>query len=85
MGGGYKTAFQRNPEWTYKQVAGYGAEVRSGILVVQNCYEWKEIEKFSFYDVVISRVRRLNICQRFWLVMQEIARVLKPDGICCII
>ena len=80
MGGSYKPLFNET-EWTYTgmdMVQGSGVDI-----VVQNCYEWKEIEN-SVYDVVISG-QAFEHMPYFWLVMQEIARVLKPDGICCII
>ena len=80
MGGSYKPLFNET-EWTYTgmdMVQGPGVDI-----VVQNCYEWKEIEN-AVYDVVISG-QAFEHMPYFWLVMQEIARVLKSDGICCII
>ena len=50
MGGSYKPLFNET-EWTYTgmdMVQGSGVDI-----VVQNCYEWKEIEN-AVYDVVIS-------------------------------
>lgn len=80
MGGSYKALFDE-PAWDYTGmdlVPGAGVDI-----VVRDCYEWKEIEG-AIYDVVISG-QAFEHMPYFWLVMQEIARVLKPDGICCII
>jgi SAM-dependent methyltransferase len=52
-------------------------------LVVENPYKWDMLENDSF-DVVISGQAFEHI-EFIWLTMQEIARVLKPNGFCCII
>ncbi len=80
MGGSYKPLFDE-PAWVYTGmdlIHGPGVD-----LVVRDCYNWKEIED-AVYDVVVSG-QAFEHMPYFWLVMQEIARVLKPDGICCII
>ena len=52
-------------------------------IVPQNIYEWKEIENDQF-DVIISGQAFEHI-EFFWITMQEIVRVLKKDGLVCII
>lgn len=80
MGGSYKALFDE-PMWIYTgldMVQGPNVDI-----IVEDCYNWKEIEK-STYDIVISG-QAFEHMPYFWLVMEEIARVLKPDGICCIV
>lgn len=80
MGGSYKALFGE-PAWNYTGMdAVHGAGVD---IVVSDCYRWNEIESAA-YDVVISG-QAFEHMPYFWLVMQEITRVMKPDGICCII
>jgi SAM-dependent methyltransferase len=52
-------------------------------LVPANAYNWNEIRSGS-YDVVISGQAFEHI-EFFWLTMSEMVRVLKKDGIICII
>ncbi len=52
-------------------------------IVLKNPYNWSEIETDS-YDIVISGQAFEHI-EFFWLTMAEMARVLKKDGILCII
>ena len=52
-------------------------------LVVENPYKWDELQNDSF-DVVISGQAFEHI-EFPWLTMQEISRVLKPNGLCCVI
>ena len=49
----------------------------------ENAYKWKEIED-NVFDIVISGQSFEHI-EFFWLTMAEIARVLKPGGLVCII
>ncbi len=80
MGGSYRPIFNEE-KWKYTGMdMAPGANVD---IVVKDCYDWKEI-KDSDYDVVISG-QAFEHMPYFWLVMEEISRVLKPDGICCII
>ena len=63
-------------KWTYT-----GLDLRKGNnvdIVVENSYEWSEIEDES-YDVVVSGQAFEHI-EFFWLTLEEIKRVLKPDG-----
>ena len=67
--------------WEYK-----GLDLKEGNnvdIVVEDPYDWKEIESNSF-DVVISG-QALEHIQFFWLTLEQINRVLKPGGLCCII
>lgn len=80
MGGSYRLLFSE-PAWSYTgmdMAQGPGVDI-----VVGDGYNWKEIAG-AVYDVVISG-QAFEHMPYFWLVMQEVARVLKPDGICCII
>lgn len=80
MGGSYRPVF-REKKWEYTgmdMVQGANVDI-----VVGDCYDWKEI-KSAEYDVVISG-QAFEHMPYFWLVMEEVKRVLKPDGICCII
>jgi SAM-dependent methyltransferase len=52
-------------------------------LVVKNPYVWEEIYNCS-YDLVISG-QVFEHMEFPWLTIREIARVLKPGGLCCII
>jgi SAM-dependent methyltransferase len=52
-------------------------------LVLKNPYDWDEIETDTF-DVIISGQAFEHI-EFFWITMAEIARVLKKDGLLCII
>jgi len=63
-----------------------GLDMSEGLnvdIVVKNPYSWSEVASEK-YDVVISG-QALEHAKFPWLVMQEIYRVLKPNGICCII
>ena len=68
-------------KWTYQ-----GMDLKEGNnvdIVVKDPYDWKEIEK-NAYDVVVTG-QALEHMEFFWLTMEEINRVLKPGGLCCII
>ena len=68
-------------KWTYQ-----GVDLIEGNnvdIVVENGYDWQEIEDES-YDVIISGQAFEHI-EYFWLTMEQIKRVLKKDGIICII
>lgn len=67
--------------WTYE-----GLDLKEGNnvdIVVKDPYDWIEIEDES-YDVVISGQAFEHI-EFFWITIEEINRVLKPNGLCCII
>ncbi|WP_298523224.1 class I SAM-dependent methyltransferase [uncultured Methanobrevibacter sp.] len=68
-------------KWTY-----HGLDLSEGNnvdIVVKDPYNWREIEDES-YDVIISGQAFEHI-EYFWLTMEQIKRVLKKDGIICII
>ena len=67
--------------WTYE-----GLDLRDGNnvdIIIKNPYNWEEIEDDS-YDVVICG-QTLEHVEFFWKTMEEISRILKPGGLCCII
>lgn len=78
--GSYKHLFD-SENWNY-----IGVDVSPGKnvdIVLKNPYSWEEIQS-NFVDVLISGQAFEHI-EYFWITMLEISRVLKPDGICCII
>lgn len=80
VNGTYRSLFLKRP-WNYKgidMVAGNNVDI-----VLRTPYIWKEISSESA-DVVISGQAFEHI-QYFWITMLEVARVLKPGGICCIL
>ncbi len=79
-GGAYRGYFDSSP-WTYRGVdmsAGKNVDI-----VLHDPYNWREVRSGSA-DVVISGQAFEHI-EFFWLTMLEIARVLKPGGLCCLI
>jgi len=69
------------PSWSYQ-----GMDITAGNnvdIVLKNPYRWCEVKTKSV-DVIISGQAFEHI-EFFWLTTLEIARVLKPGGICCII
>jgi SAM-dependent methyltransferase len=80
INGSYRSLFEVN-KWQY-----HGLDVAAGKnvdIVIKDIYRWKEI-RYNTYDVVISGQAFEHI-EYFWLTMQEIARVMKTGGLCCII
>lgn len=80
VNGSYKPLFE-NPLWKY-----HGLDTAAGKnvdIIVKDNYKWNEISDSSF-DVVISGQAFEHI-EYPWLTMQEISRVLKKDGLICII
>jgi len=80
VNGSYRSLFSRR-SWRY-----VGADIQSGAnvdIVLGDHYRWRQIRSDS-YDVVVSGQAFEHI-PFFWLTMQEIARVLKPGGLCCIV
>ncbi|MBI1889904.1 MAG: methyltransferase domain-containing protein [Burkholderiales bacterium] len=79
--GSYKPLFKDFTNWKYQgvdMVAGNNVDI-----VLQDPYDWKQIDSNSV-DVVISGQAFEHI-EFFWITMLEVARVLRPGGICCII
>lgn len=80
IGGSYRTIFDEE-KWGYT-----GIDLLPGKnvdIVLSDPYNWLEIESSSS-DVFISGQTFEHI-EYFWQTMLEIARVLKPGGLCCII
>jgi SAM-dependent methyltransferase len=79
VNGSYKGYFGESC-WTYR-----GIDLSKGPnvdIVLDDPYHWREVESGSA-DVVISGQAFEHI-EFFWLTMLEIARVLKPQGLCCL-
>lgn len=80
IGGTYKGFFD-SPAWRY---IGVDLEPNKNVdIVLSESYNWREIES-STIDVLISGQTFEHI-EYFWLTIIEIARILKPGGLCCII
>ena len=80
VNGSYRRYFEVST-WTYRGIdmaAGENVDI-----VLQDPYNWQEIKSGSA-DVVVSGQAFEHI-EFFWLTMLEIARVLKPEGLCCLI
>jgi 2-polyprenyl-3-methyl-5-hydroxy-6-metoxy-1,4-benzoquinol methylase len=80
IGGSYRTIFQED-QWEY-----IGVDIVAGDnvdMVLSDPYNWLEIESRSM-DVVVSGQAFEHIAY-FWKTIREIARVMKPGGLCCII
>jgi len=80
MNGSYKFLFSE-PAWDY-----VGLDIAAGNnvdIVLRTPYIWSEIGSESA-DVVISG-QSFEHMRYFWIAMLEVARVLKPGGVCCIL
>jgi len=80
VNGSYREIFD-SPSWEYIGIdmeAGDNVDVR-----LMTPYRWREIASKSA-DVVVSGQAFEHI-QYFWITMLEVARVLKPGGVCCLI
>lgn len=80
VNGCYRPIFD-DPAWTYR-----GIDLAPGNnvdIVLEDPYKWSGIPSGSV-DVVVSGQAFEHI-EFFWLTMLEIARVLKPQGLCCVI
>ena len=76
----YRFLFDK-PNWTY---VGLDFEQGNNVdILVNNIYHWNEINDSS-YDVVISG-QLFEHLAFFWILMDEIDRILKPGGFCCIV
>lgn len=70
-----------NPHWRYTGVdmeAGDNVDV-----ILDDLYRWGALET-GHYDVVVSGQAFEHI-EFFWESMREIARILRPGGLCCLI
>jgi SAM-dependent methyltransferase len=80
INGSYRAVFNA-PSWQYVGVdASEGPNVD---MVLSDPYRWKGV-KSSSVDVVVSGQVFEHI-DYFWLTAMEIERVLKPEGLCCIV
>ena len=80
VNGSYRPIFMQ-PGWKY---TGLDMEAGNNVdVVLKTPYVWTEIPSESA-DVVISGQAFEHI-QYIWITILEIARVLKPGGICCIL
>ena len=69
------------PKWKY---TGIDFEAGTNVnIVVKEIYNWREIKSNS-YDVIISG-QFFDHLEFFWKTLDQIKRVLKPDGYLCII
>ena len=78
--GSYRPIFETGA-WRYVGVdmaAGENVEI-----VLADPYDWRECEPESV-DVLVSG-QTFEHTEFFWLTMQQIARVLRPNAICCIL
>lgn len=78
--GSYRTVLA-HPNWRY-----VGVDLTPGPnvdVVLQDPYHWSELKSGSA-DVLVSG-QTFEHTEFFWDTMSEIARVLKPGGLCCII
>ena len=78
--GSYRSIFDR-PPWQY-----IGVDIVPGKnvdMVVRDAYNWRELKSNSA-DVLISG-QTFEHTEFFWETAEEIARILKPNGLCCII
>ncbi len=80
VNGTYKDIFDV-PSWRYQGMDM--AQGKNVDIVLENPYAWKEIAANSI-DVLITG-QALEHIEFFWITMLEIARILKPGGLCCII
>jgi SAM-dependent methyltransferase len=80
IGGTYAQFFD-HPQWRYRGIdLAEGPNIH---VVLSNPYNWRELPTHCA-DVFISGQTFEHI-EFFWLTMLEIARVLKPGGLCCIV
>ncbi len=80
VNGSYRSLFE-DSAWQY---VGLDMEAGKNVdLLLRTPYAWKEVKRNSA-DVVISGQAFEHI-EYVWITMLEIARILKPGGLCCIL
>jgi SAM-dependent methyltransferase len=80
INGSYRPLFAL-PPWQY-----LGVDLAGGSnvdIVLANPYDWRELSPESA-DVIVAG-QTFEHTEFFWETMRQIARTLKPNGICCII
>jgi len=80
VNGTYKSIFNE-PNWTY--IGADAAPGKNVDLVLADPYCWRELKNANI-DILISGQAFEHI-EFFWLTILEVSRVLKPNGLCCII
>lgn len=80
VNGSYRPIFDA-PHWRYQGIDM--AKGKNVHVVLRTPYAWREVRSNSA-DVVVSGQAFEHI-EYFWITMLEIARVLRPGGLCCII
>lgn len=80
VNGSYRPLFDQ-AQWDYVGVDM--ADGRNVNVVLKNPYDWRELRSGSA-DVVVSGQAFEHI-EYFWISALEVARLLKPGGICCLI
>ncbi|MBA3274062.1 MAG: methyltransferase domain-containing protein [Chthoniobacterales bacterium] len=80
INGSYRPLFDE-ARWQYRGVdmaAGKNVDI-----VLSEPYSWREIAANSA-DIIVSG-QTFEHTEFFWLTMEQIARALKPNGLCCIL
>lgn len=80
VNGSYKNLF-KDEKYKYQ-----GLDMEKGPnvdIIMKNPYNWNDIETDSF-DIVISG-QAFEHAEFFWITMSEMTRVLKKDGLLCVI
>lgn len=80
VNGSYRELF-RLPPWRYTGLDM--ADGKNVDIVPRDAYYWREVAAAA-YDVAVSG-QAFEHAEFFWDSMREIARALKPGGLCCIL
>jgi SAM-dependent methyltransferase len=80
INGTYKALFSST---TWKYIGIDTSKGKNVDIVISDPYSWKNIPS-NYADVIISGQAFEHI-EYIWLTMEEVFRVLKPGGLCCII
>lgn len=80
VNGSYQPLFDREG-WSYTGVDM--APGKNVDVVLADIYAWEELETGAF-DVVVSGQAFEHI-EFFWLTMLEVARIMRPGGVCCLV
>lgn len=80
VNGSYQPLFDREG-WSYTGVDM--APGKNVDVVLSDIYAWEELETGAF-DVVVSGQAFEHI-EFFWLTMLEVARIMRPGGLCCLV